>query len=287
FTIGSAVTVSITASSASGRIVKHQIFFNGKLVDTDGASFTPYKIGNIGAGNHVIKATVTDDGGAVSSKSVTFTATSTVTPDAPSTPETSEGNSAPTVSFLSPQKNQNYASGATVSVNLNGSDSDGRIVKYQIFVNGKLVDTDGSYFTPHKITDVKAGTYLVLAKVTDDNGSTASQSTSFNVSGSTQKQTDAIALRFSGDTKSFRDSHLQTKQEMADHFLKVSRNPVKEGRLLIRQKGNRYLRIIDLNGVFVKELKADRQKIEIDLSGLAPGLYLLSSDLKVVKFIID
>lgn len=283
---GSNVTVSIAASTPNSRIVKHQIFVNGKLVDTDGTSFTPHKIVNISSGSHVIKATVTDANGASASQSITIKATTSLDSEETTTPVSNIVNSLPTVAFITPRKNQNYNAGSTVIVDLNATDNDGSIVKYQVFVNGKLVDTDGSFFTPHRITNVKAGNHVISAKVTDNKGATATQSTSFNVMASTQKQATDNDENKPKDAVAFNNGDLEKKNGPAVNFLRVSVNPVKDGRLLIYQKGNHFLRIMDMHGVTIKELDADQTTLEIDMSGVAPGMYLLSSDISVAKFIL-
>ncbi|CAN0602737.1 unnamed protein product, partial [Ectocarpus sp. 12 AP-2014] len=140
FSVGETITVNLNASDADGSIVKHEIFVNNTLVDTDGVLFTPYLISNAQAGNLTIKATVTDNEGAIVSKIITINVS-----DGSSSPS----NAAPTVSFLSPSNNQVLTIGNTVIIDLMASDDDGTVVQYQIFVNDRLVDTDGINFTPH------------------------------------------------------------------------------------------------------------------------------------------
>ncbi len=173
--IGSNVAVNLSASDSDGSIVKHQIFVNGTLVDTDGANFTPHPINNIASGNYTIRAVVTDNEGATAEDTIQFSVGSG------NPPPPSGDNIAPTVSIVNPSNGQNFNTGSTVSVNLSASDSDGSVVKYQIFVNGTLVDTDGANFTPHPIKSISAGNYTVKAIVTDNDGATAEDTIQFTV----------------------------------------------------------------------------------------------------------
>ncbi len=174
FTAGSNVTIGLSASDSDGSITKHEIFVNNTRVDSDGSTYSPYTINNIQPGNYTIRATVTDNGGKTASRSITISAGS-VTPPPPT------GNENPTVRFTTISNGQNFDAGSTVSVGLSASDSDGSITKHQIYVNGRLVDTDGSNYTPHQITNIPAGNHTIRATVTDNRGATASVSATISV----------------------------------------------------------------------------------------------------------
>lgn len=169
FNAGSNVTVRLSANDSDGNITKHQIFVNNKLVDTDGAGYSPHVINNIAPGNYAIRATVTDNGGKTASQTINISVGDDDTPPPPPT-----GNEAPTVSFKSLSNGDQVAVGSTVFVGINANDSDGSIVKHQVFVNGKLVDTDGSNYTPHPIRNISAGSYTIKVTVTDNKGATGS-----------------------------------------------------------------------------------------------------------------
>ncbi|GAA4272456.1 hypothetical protein GCM10022258_17500 [Aquimarina gracilis] len=91
-------------------------------------------------------------------------------------------NQNPTVSITSPNSN-NYTAGTDLSVNVNANDPDGSITKHEVFVNGNLVDTDGADYTPHPLPNIRAGNYTIKVVVTDNDGATAEDTTSFTVSG--------------------------------------------------------------------------------------------------------
>lgn len=169
-TAGSNVSVTLSANDTDGSIAKHEIFVNGTKVDTDGASYTPHIISNIASGSYAIKATVTDNGGKTASSTVNIS----VGGDTPPPPPPPSENAAPTVSFTNLSNGDQVTPGSTVSVGVTASDSDGTVVKYQVLVNGKLVDTDGSFYTPHPIENIAAGDYTIKVTVTDNEGATGS-----------------------------------------------------------------------------------------------------------------
>ena len=177
--VGSTVSVGLTANDTDGTIVQHQIFVNGALVDTDGANFTPHLITNIQPGTYDIMATVTDNDGATGSASVTIS----VDEDSTTTPPVSDENQAPTVAFANLVDGQDFELASTISVDVDADDSDGTVEKYEIFVNGLLVDTDGAFFTPHPITNAAEGSFEIKVTVTDNEGATASETITVTVGG--------------------------------------------------------------------------------------------------------
>lgn len=172
FSVGSTVSVGISANDSDGSITKHQVYVNNSLVDTDGSNYTPHKITNISSGSYAIRVTVTDNDGATASNTVNITVGGGSPPPPP--PPSGGDNNPPTVSITSPTNGQNFSVGTTVSVSVSASDTDGSVTKYQVYVNNKLVDTDGSNYTPHKIKDINAGSYEIRVTVTDNDGDSAS-----------------------------------------------------------------------------------------------------------------
>ncbi|WP_071341811.1 Ig-like domain-containing protein [Maribacter sp. 1_2014MBL_MicDiv] len=190
-TAGSTVSVAVSSSDSDGSVVQHQIFVNNVLVDTDGANYTPHIIENIASGNYTITAKVTDNSGETTSDTVVITANGDDGPNTDPTPPTSGSDPAVTITNLT--NGQSFASGSNVSVNLSASDSDGTIVKYQIFVNDELVDTDGTNYTPHVITNISNGNYEIKATVTDDDNNTNSAVVNIVVGSTTTPPTSGNA----------------------------------------------------------------------------------------------
>lgn len=73
YNAGSDVSVEINANDPDGSISKHEVFVNGTLVDTDGASYTPHPIVNLQPGNYTVKVVVTDNNGAKGEATKSFT----------------------------------------------------------------------------------------------------------------------------------------------------------------------------------------------------------------------
>ncbi|MET7028803.1 Ig-like domain-containing protein [Sediminicola luteus] len=174
FSVGSNLSIGLSASDSDGSISKHEIYVNNSLVDTDGSSYTPHQLNQLSAGNYSVKATVTDNRGASTSATVNFTVGGSSPPPPDPTPPAG-GNKAPSVNFTTLVDGQQVTVGSTVSIGVSASDSDGSITKHQIFVNGSLVDTDGSNFTPHNIVGISAGNHEIKAIVTDNLEATASK----------------------------------------------------------------------------------------------------------------
>ncbi|WP_396634873.1 Ig-like domain-containing protein [Maribacter sp. R86514] len=180
---GSNVSVAVSSNDLDGSVVKHQVFVNDVLVDTDGTNYTPHIIEDISTGNYSIRATVTDNSGETTSDTVVITVNDDDEPTTNPTPPTSSSDPAVTITNLT--NGQSFNAGSDVSVNLTASDADGSVVKYQIFVNDNLVDTDGSNYTPHIIRSISNGNYEIKATVTDDDNNTNSAVVNITVGSTT------------------------------------------------------------------------------------------------------
>jgi hypothetical protein len=246
-------------------------------VHTSGSTYTPYKFGNITNGTHTIKAVVVDSDGQRAIHTVKITAGGGGT--------TSTGNKSPVVTILSPNNGQNFAPGTTVTVKLSSSDPDGSIAKHQVFVNNTLVDTDGATYTAHKINNVKAGTYAVKAKVTDNKGATAVTTISFTAGGATSKSvSSSLVASTKGDSTQV--GGLTVENEEPASFT-IAPNPVQEKSLHIYQNGHKYMRIVDMNGVILRKMAIKEKEFTVDLGEVNPGIYILIVDNESTKFIVE
>ena len=278
FASGGTITVDLAATKGSD-IVKYQIFVNDKLVDTDPANFTPYRLTNAKKGRYTIKAEATNSSGAKTVKTVVVTVSGEgLRKEDTGTVKLSEGNPAendgPISLSVSPEDGSYFVEGASVSVNVSASATGSTIVKHQIYVNGSLVDTDPAYFTPYAIANVKRGTYTVKVEVTDKKGRKEAKTLQFDV-GST-----AIGLvaRVNLD----RANVLHGKELP----LRIAPNPVEGSQMNVFQKRRSDLRITNIYGTLVKQIREAGETEKIDVAGLAPGLYILESDNGSAKFIV-
>ena len=98
--------------------------------------------------------------------------------------DTGGGSGDPVVAITNPADGENFNAGNDVRIELAASDSDGSVVRHQIYVNGALVDTDGSGYTPHVIRNIENGAYTIRAVVTDNNGNQGESIVNITVGGS-------------------------------------------------------------------------------------------------------
>jgi Bacterial Ig domain/PA14 domain/Secretion system C-terminal sorting domain/Bacterial protein of unknown function (DUF839) len=82
-------------------------------------------------------------------------------------------NIAPTVSITNPVAGNPYNAGSNIAFSVNAADTDGIITKVEFFINGSKIAEDST--SPYTYTGqkVEAGTYVLLAKATDNGGATA------------------------------------------------------------------------------------------------------------------
>jgi hypothetical protein len=260
FAAGSNVSVNLTANDSDGIVEQHNIFVNGSMVDTDGSNYTPYVIQNITNGSYAIRALVTDNDGATAESTVNITVGGSAPPPPPS-----GGNNSPMVNITSPSQGQNFAVGSNVRVNLSASDSDGTVIQHKIFVNGKLVDTDPSNFTPYVIENIASGSYAIRAVVTDNDGATGESTVNITVGSTSSKST--LSVKATAYPNPVVESSISVKLPQ--------KTTGSMGYQLVSATG----KVID-NGVV--ELKQNSDEVKLDLNGLnlsQSGIYyLLISD---------
>ncbi|WP_082422604.1 glycoside hydrolase family 19 protein [Aquimarina longa] len=133
------------------------------------ANFTPTAFGEV-----TIIAKATDNENKTTEKSISFTIKK----------ETIIGNKAPVVSITSPVETDTFKAGASISITVNASDSDGTIDKIEYFnKNTKIGESLTNPYT-YTITDAVVGDYVLTAKATDNEGlSTVSEAVKIIVSG--------------------------------------------------------------------------------------------------------
>ncbi len=99
------------------------------------------------------------------------------------------GNSAPAVSFLNPFDNAEQAYPGHYVVRLNTSDSDGSVSKAELFVGTKLIDSTTDKPFSFAWNDVAVGTYVLTARVTDNDGAQKTTSITVTIKNATKDDT--------------------------------------------------------------------------------------------------
>ncbi|HEV7301501.1 MAG TPA: Ig-like domain-containing protein [Tepidisphaeraceae bacterium] len=119
---------------------------------------------------------------------------STVTAKSPT-----NGNSAPSVSFINPTNNAEQAHPGNYVVRVNAHDSDGKIAKVEFFANGRMIDStvDAPYSAAW--TNVATGKYTLTARATDDDGAQKLSSITVTIKNPTRDQTFYVST--SGNDK--------------------------------------------------------------------------------------
>lgn len=266
YDVGKTITVDLAATPSGSNIVKYQIFVNDDLVDTDPSRFTPYRITDAQKGTYTVRAEATEASGAKTVKTIIVQVGGNEKPS---------GNDTPIDLSVSPQDGSYFVEGTNVSVNVSASVIGSSIVEYKIYVNGSLVDTDPASFTPYAIIDVKRGTYTVKVEVTDEKGRKEAKTLQFSVG----NKTVGLVARINSDPENVLNDE--------DLTLRIAPNPVEGSQMNVFQKTSSNLRITNVYGVLVRQINDVGVAERIDVSGLAPGLYILESDTEKAKFIIS
>jgi hypothetical protein len=158
FTVGSNVSIEATAADSDGTVAKVEFYNGSTLLGTDTSAPYSYNWTNVKAGDYNITAKATDNKGATTTSSVVKIKVTS--------------NASPTVSLTSPKVNSQFAVGSSVSIAATAADRDGTIAKVEFFNGTTRLGTDNSAPYTYTWTNVKAGTYSITAKATDNKGAT-------------------------------------------------------------------------------------------------------------------
>lgn len=111
------------------------------------------------------------------------------------TTTTPPANIAPSVSITSPANNAAFASGTTINISANASDSDGSISKVEFFQGSTKLGEDLTSPFTYSWANVATGNYTLTAKATDNAGAvTTSESVAIAVSGVSAPVNTAIKV---------------------------------------------------------------------------------------------
>jgi Esterase-like activity of phytase/Bacterial Ig domain/PA14 domain/Secretion system C-terminal sorting domain/Bacterial protein of unknown function (DUF839) len=95
-------------------------------------------------------------------------------------------NKAPLINITNPIAGNPYNAGSNISFNAQATDADGVISKVEFFNNGNKIGEDSTAPYSYNGQSVEAGSYMLTAKATDNNGATAvSNPVSITVTGCT------------------------------------------------------------------------------------------------------
>ncbi len=159
--------IKATATDADGQITKVD-FYNGKIL-LHIATEAPYAFTwkNVPAGNYTITVVATDNSGLTTTSDPVHIAV--------------EHNKAPEVSFIKPTANHIYPAPATIRLEADASDPDGRITKVEFYNGAVLLQKE--YKAPYtfKWQKVPIGKYTIIAKAFDNWGATTSASVNISV----------------------------------------------------------------------------------------------------------
>lgn len=268
YTAPGTVQLIATAADADGTISKVDFYNGSKLIVTEKSAPYSWAWKNVPAGTYTITAKATDNSGNVTtSAAVNITVGSSTTTQLSSLPE---------VNITSPVINASYNAPANVQLTATATDADGTISKVEFFNGSTLIVTEK--IAPYSWTwkNVPAGTYTITAKATDNSGnSTISTPVSFLVKAtvlgvSAGSNEDLMSISEAVDNPS---SEVDFRLFPNPALSKVS---IELNSLLSNQKVNLVIR--NLAGSTMKDipLTLTGRLIEVDVSFLTPGMYILS-----------
>ncbi|WP_025666400.1 Ig-like domain-containing protein, partial [Aquimarina megaterium] len=201
FQEGASVTISANASDADGTVSKVEFYNGNTKLGEDVSSPYEYVWQNISAGNYAITAKATDNQGASTTSSVISITVNGV------------NNTPPTVTITSPNNNDSFSEGTSISVTANASDSDGTITKVEFFNGATKLGEDTSSPYAYTISNASAGNYTLTAKATDNGGAT-STSSSISISVTTVGNGNCDGLpQYVAGTSYSKDQEVQNEGE--------------------------------------------------------------------------
>jgi len=157
------IIVNANASDPENKIEKVEFFYGDEMIGI--VTNAPFQVfwQNAPLGTHILKTKVFDDKGLTAESSrISITVKSTVT-----------ANQAPSISIVTPWRNQSFVVGQSVTIKTNPSDPENKIAKVEFFANETLIGIKNS--APYEITvnNAPLGAYIIKTKVFDQEGLTA------------------------------------------------------------------------------------------------------------------
>ncbi|MEO7801571.1 MAG: Ig-like domain-containing protein, partial [Ginsengibacter sp.] len=161
------LSLKASASDADGVITKVDFYSGEILLHTETEAPYGFTWLNVPAGKYTLTAVATDNSG-LSTTSLPIQISV-------------EHNKVPVISFIKPVANETYTSKATIQMEVDANDPDGRITKVEFYNGNVLLHTE--YKKPFTFTweKVSKGNYTITAKAFDNWGATTSTSTNIIV----------------------------------------------------------------------------------------------------------
>ena len=167
FAAPASITLTAAASEVGGTISKVEFYSGSSLAASDTSSPYTATFTGVPTGSYTVTAKAYDSRGvSVTSAPITLSVGTTTT------------NTPPTVSLTSPANATTLKAPATVTLSANASDVGGSISKVEFYSGTTLVATVTN--SPYSVTftGVSAGTYVITARAYDNQGATATSSSS-------------------------------------------------------------------------------------------------------------
>jgi len=169
FTSGQPITIEANVSDADGFVTLVQFFDGATLIGSVGQF--PFRMVWTSApvGPASLTAVATDNAGAT-----TVSMPVSIAILAPPGPNPPPPNQPPSVSILSPNNGSSFPLGTSIDVQIEASDSDGRITLVELFEGATHLGSATSAPVHITWTPTAPGTYSLRAVATDDDGASAS-----------------------------------------------------------------------------------------------------------------
>ena len=157
FNKGANLPVEATATDADGSIARVEFFLNGSKYKTE--KVIPYEaaLKNVQPGQYTLMAIAYDNEGKTDTSVVQYQ----VNPGS---------QSPPVVQLIDPADGANFAVGSNIDVEATATDSDGKIVKVEFYLNGNKWRTEKVIPYTGQIKNVQPGIYSLMAIGYDDDG---------------------------------------------------------------------------------------------------------------------
>ncbi len=160
FPLGNNIQISATASDQDGSVVKVEFWEGTNLLATDASAPYSFLWTSPVAGSYQIKAVAVDNSNLSASSAVVNVTVA-------------GQNKLPSVAITSPAANASFVAGSPISITASASDTDGSVVKVEFYAGNLLIGTDQTAPFAATWSNATAGTHLLRAVATDNQGGSA------------------------------------------------------------------------------------------------------------------